>query len=414
MSTVFPNAFAINGVIDTGKSVLENMNLLAEAAGSWMTYDIHAGKWAVVINTTGSSVASFNDTNIIGGINLNSTSLTEVYNSVEMEFPHKDLRDEPDYVKLSIAGGDRYPNEPDNILTINSQLINNPVQAQAIASRQLKQSRIDKVISFTTDWSKIGLKAGDLIDITNTAYGFSSKVFRIISIEEADADDGTIVINITALEYDANVYSTSGLVYETRSRNNGIVAKTLNTATTAKDNTSTTTNVANSLLDPSNTLLATLLMYSLTRNGNTSAITGPIGVSPLVYSFQTDFLSAVVTNGTSDYINLGYHKYIPATGTYKIKYNINWGGGAAGSAAGVGGALKTSTIAFTVSGYAGILDINDSATGDLGVPIYEDHIIEGVIYPTYGDRIDFYFKYSTDWPTAVFKVSAELILLERA
>ena len=408
------NGFEINGVIDTGRSVLENMNLIAEAACSWMTYDIHAGKWAVVINQTGASVASFDDTNIIGGINLSSTSLTEVYNSAEMEFPHKDLRDEPDYVKLSVDAGDRYPNEPDNILSINSQLINNPVQAQAVLSRQLKQSRVDKVISFTTDWSNIGLKAGDLITVTNTAYGFSSKIFRIISIEEDDADDGTIVINITALEYDSNVYSTSGLVYSERNRNNAITAKTLNTSTIAKDNVATTSNVSNSLLDPANTALIALLMNALTRTGSSVP-----GLTPTVHTFTTSILTATQPDGNPHEINLGFSVTLPYTGTYKTTYSINWGGS---GSPGANGVLKNSEIVLRIGGTQ--VSTTPANTGDANVQLYEDHFLDAVYSGTQGQTITFHFVYTTDWggdyggnggagTSAIFLINGETKLTER-
>lgn len=221
------------------------MNKIGEAVGCWITYDIHQGKWAVVINASGSSVATFNDTNIIGGINLTSTSLTEVYNSVEITFPNKELTDEPDVVRVSIPTINRYPNEPDNVLSLSTELINNPAQARLLASIQLKQSRIDKVISFTTDYSNIGLKAGNLIAVTNTAYGFASKVFRIITISEDDTDDGNLIVNITALEYDADVYSTAGLVYDYRSRSSGISSIRNNAYLTASDNASTNNVVKN-------------------------------------------------------------------------------------------------------------------------------------------------------------------------
>ena len=257
MASSIPNFYSINGVIDTSRSVLENMNAICEASGCWMTFDIHEGKWAVVINGTGSPVATFNDDNIIGGVNITTTSLTEMYNSVTYEFPHKDLRSERDSVTMTIPTNQRYPNEPLNILTISSELVNNQAQAQSLAARQLKQSRVDKVISFTTDYSYVGLKAGDLIQLSNRAYstpgyvfpnnystfagaveyyGLPRNIFRIISIVEQDNDDGTLTMAITALEYDPDVYSLSGLQITERNRQTGISAKSLNAATTASDN----------------------------------------------------------------------------------------------------------------------------------------------------------------------------------
>ena len=60
--------YQINGLLDTARPVMENIEKLCSAAGSWLSYDIHEGKWGVVINTTGTSVASFDDTNILGSI----------------------------------------------------------------------------------------------------------------------------------------------------------------------------------------------------------------------------------------------------------------------------------------------------------------------------------------------------------
>ena len=266
MSTIFNNLFSINGVIDTGNSVLQNMNEIASACGTWITYDINQGKWAVVINQAGSPIVNFNDANIIGGISISSTSLTEVYNAVEIEFPHKDLRDQKDYIKLSIPTIDRYPNEPDNVLSIKTELINDPIQAELIAARELKQSRVDKVIQFRTDYTTLELSAGDLISVTNTVYGFSSKVFRIIKVDEEDADDGTIIFSITALEYSAGIYSTAGLVRVERTKNNGIASKSVNAAVQASDYAASTNAVTNSLLDPNNSALVASLLLALSKS----------------------------------------------------------------------------------------------------------------------------------------------------
>lgn len=317
MATQIPNFYTINGVIDTSKSVLENMNLLAEAAGCWMTYDITQGKWAVVINGTGSSVATFNDSNILGSLNVQSTSLTEVYNSVEMEFPHKDLQDEPDYVRLSIAAGNRYPNEPDNVLTLNSQLINNQAQAQSIAGRALKQSRVEKTINFQADYSYIGLKAGELISVTNSVYGFNNKLFRITSISEEDADDGNIIMNITAVEYDAGVYSTADLQITPRQRQTGITADYLNSSIVNSNNNY----LAKSVVTPASiTTLATDGNFVITAG---SFVTGAININKFtgteVQLIDTPFL----TSGTEFY-NLNQQITIPYTGNYSLEYIVNF------------------------------------------------------------------------------------------
>jgi hypothetical protein len=215
--------YQINGLLDTAQPVLKNIEKICSAAGSWLSYDIHDGRWGVVINNSGTSIASFSDSNIIGNINISGTGLTDLYNSVKVEFPHRDLKDSADFVTIEIPDGDRNSNEEDNSLQLTYDIINEPVQAQLLGFIELKQSRIDKVIKFQCDYSLFNLKAGDIIDVTNTRLAFTNKRFRIISITEI-ADTEALKMDITALEYDPNVYSVADLFRYTRTDSNGIIS----------------------------------------------------------------------------------------------------------------------------------------------------------------------------------------------
>jgi hypothetical protein len=227
--------FEINGVVDTSQPVLENINTLANASGVFVTWDPSAGSWSVIKNDVGTAVMNFNDSNIIGNINISGSGINDMYNAVTIEYPHQDLRDTRDYIDLEIPSEQRYPQELDNKLEIKLDCINNPVQAQLIASRELKQSRVDKIITFSTSYLGNGLSAGDLISVTSTMYAYTAKVFRIITIQEDDNDESGIVYQITALEYDAGVYSTAGLVRKERNKKTGIVPKNANQVVMASD-----------------------------------------------------------------------------------------------------------------------------------------------------------------------------------
>ena len=222
-TSVIDARYRINGLLATEKDVMSNMEQLCNAAGCWLTYDIHDGKWSFVINKTATTSKTFNDSNIIGSITISGTGLNDLYNKVKVEFPHRDLRDQTDFIEIEIPAEDRNSNEPDNTLNIKYDIINDPVQAELLGFIELKQSRVDKVIRFKTDFSSIGLKAGDLIDVTNSIYGFTNKLFRVVTIGEADGDDGSIVLDITALEYDSSVYDENLTSY-TRTDANGIRA----------------------------------------------------------------------------------------------------------------------------------------------------------------------------------------------
>ena len=201
------SAITVNGLIDTKNTVLDNMTKLAEAANSWLSYNVHTGEWGVVINRAGTSVASFSDNNIIGEITISGTSLTQLNNIADVRYQNTDILDTADYVKISIDPQDLFENEVPKTLQMTLPYTNNQVTATHIGLQALKQARVDKVITFTADFSYVNLTAGSLIDVTSSVLGYTNKMFRVITAQEQEADDGAIVIQFTCLEYSADVYT---------------------------------------------------------------------------------------------------------------------------------------------------------------------------------------------------------------
>lgn len=211
----------INGVIDTGRNVMDNIENIANSAQCWVTYDITQGKWSVVINQAGASTHSFDDSNIVGSIDLVTTQLDRLYNAVEVQYPDNDLEDANGFVRADMLPGDLLQNEPENVLRLTYPLLNDQIQALHLGLTELKQSRLDKVITFTTDYTSYGVRAGDIIDVTADTYGFTNKLFRVLQLEEVDREDGYIDIRITANEYDSSIY-THNLSRYTLSNQDGI------------------------------------------------------------------------------------------------------------------------------------------------------------------------------------------------
>ena len=199
--------YDINGVVDTGRPVWENIEKLANAANCWATYDITTGKWSVVIKRDQASEHSFSDNNIVGSIIAASTPLNSLYNAVEVQYPDRDIHDGNNFVRADIADARFKANERENVLKLNYPIVNDQIQALSIGLTELEQSRLDLVVSFNTNYTMNAVQAGDIIDITNTAYGWAAKLFRVITIEELDTDFGGIDYKITAQEYSADIYT---------------------------------------------------------------------------------------------------------------------------------------------------------------------------------------------------------------
>ena len=224
--------YQINGLIDTANPVLQNAEAILSAAGSWLSYDSHLGQWGIVINRVDAPVAAFDNSNIIGSISVNGTGLTELYNEVKVEFPHKELKDSADFYNIQVPTAaipadwtafSRNANEPDNVLNLTYDIINEPIQAQMLGLIELKQSRLDRVIQFTTDYSYYNIKAGDIVTVTNDLFGFNAQEFRVITVREQQGEEAALQLAITALEYNATVYSIADLYRFTRSDANGII-----------------------------------------------------------------------------------------------------------------------------------------------------------------------------------------------
>lgn len=171
----------------------------------------------------------FNDDNMLSGITLSSTRLDDLYNKVETEYFDKYNKDQRAYNRISLPDANKNPNEPDNELRLGLDLTNNNVQAELLSNIELKQSRDDLVIQFTASHYGIQALAGDVIKVyTGTQdnsyypYGWGPKLFRVTRVKEVERDDGSLVADITALEYNPDVYTVENIQEFTTSANIGI------------------------------------------------------------------------------------------------------------------------------------------------------------------------------------------------
>ena len=172
--------------------------------------------------TLPASNLEFDDDNIISGITISSTRLEDLYNQVEAEFYNRYNKDQRAYFRNKISSGQRNPNEPDNQLRLSLDLVNNSMQADILGQLELRQSRDDLVIEFTSTHYGIQAQAGDVIAVTSDLYGWTPKYFRVMRVKEQETDDGGLVAQIQALEYNPDVYTVEPITEFSTSANIGI------------------------------------------------------------------------------------------------------------------------------------------------------------------------------------------------
>ena len=208
--------YEINGVISPGDTVKNNLEKIGMSSAAWNTFDYSEGKWKVIPNraaTVGelASAFVFNDDNIIGDVGITATNLEDLYNILEVEFASRLIRDQNDYFRGAIAEEELNNLEPANTLSLRLDLVNNALHAARIGLIELKQSRVDLIITFRADYSAIQCEAGDVVKITNSVYGFDNKLFRITKLKEVEDDSGSLTVEVSALEYDPAVYTDETL-----------------------------------------------------------------------------------------------------------------------------------------------------------------------------------------------------------
>ena len=172
--------------------------------------------------TLPASSLAFSDDNIISGITLSSTRLEDLYNSVEVEFYNKYNRDQKAYFRNYLPPEKRNPNEPDNQLRMSLDLCNNSMQSDLLGQMELRQSRDDLVIEFTSNFYGIQAQAGDIIAVTSELYSWYPKYFRVMRVKEIEGEDGDLTAQIQALEYNPDAYTIESIAEFSTSSNIGI------------------------------------------------------------------------------------------------------------------------------------------------------------------------------------------------
>lgn len=208
--------YQMNGVLSTGDTVKNNIEKITQSCNAWSTFDYSEGRWKVISNRAATSdeldsAFVFDDDIIIGDIGITATNLEDLYNSLEVEFASRKIRDQNDYFRAQVDPSERNLLEPNNTLNMRLEMANNALHSARVGLIELKGSRVDLIITFTADYSAIQCEAGDVIKITNDVYGFTDKLFRITKLREIEDDSGSLTVEVTAVEYDATVYTDETL-----------------------------------------------------------------------------------------------------------------------------------------------------------------------------------------------------------
>ena len=218
--------FRFDGVVDTSRSIMNNLQDMASSCDSLIKYNEITAQWGVIVQSPTYSVAmNINDSNIVSAIQINPLDLSSSFNIAEVKFANRTEQDSFDVVVIDlqeVAPELLFPNEPVNKQSISLPLVNNDIRAQLIANRLLKAAREDLQVQCSLGFVGLQLEAGDIVSFTNANYGWDAKLFRLNQVTETYQDNGTIIVNLTMTEFNPTVYNDASVTQFTPADNSGI------------------------------------------------------------------------------------------------------------------------------------------------------------------------------------------------
>ena len=199
--------FTCNAVLDTSKSLFDNLNTLLLGCRGFLPYS--QGQYRLKIDGSRSSELIFTNNEIIDGIVITGESKDEKLNRVSVKFPNPDANWQPDTAIWPPAGSTEettFLAEDGGVLLqedIDLDTITNYYQARDLARVLVLRSRNAMTCSIKTTSEALQLEIADVISITHSTPGWVAKPFQVTQMQLNE--DGTVSLNL--LEYDSTIYT---------------------------------------------------------------------------------------------------------------------------------------------------------------------------------------------------------------
>ena len=207
------NIFDCNTALDTSRPIIDNVREFLKGCRGYLPYN--AGKYNLIIETTGSASITLTEDNIIGGYSLSTPTKNDRYNRVIVGFVNPDRNfqvDEAQFPPIDDSGlssADQHATMKTvdggfllegrfNFTTLTSKY-----QAEEMAEVILRRSREALSLGINVDFNGYDLAIGDIVNITHSSIGFSAKPFRVLGI----TFNRDLTVGLSLVEYQATHYT---------------------------------------------------------------------------------------------------------------------------------------------------------------------------------------------------------------
>ena len=221
------NIFDTNVVLDTSRKVIENVRDLLGACRGFLPFV--GGKYNLIVETTGSASITLDEDDIIGGYNLASPDKNNKYNRVIVSYVNPDRNFQVDQAQFppiddsGLTSADQHATmkTADGGFLLEGRFdfptITNTYQAEEMAEIILRRSREALALDITVGFNAYELAIGDIVNITHSSLGFSSKAFRVMNM--TFNEDFTVKLMLVEHQDSHYTYASKTQVSSTPSTN---------------------------------------------------------------------------------------------------------------------------------------------------------------------------------------------------
>lgn len=209
VSSTTEKRYALNGTVPSASTLRQALQDMLTASGGIVYYS--AGRWNIKVAAYSTPTVTITDNDLRGPISVTTRhSRRDNFNTVKGVFVSPDDKwqatDYPAVIGSTFVTDD---NNISSIFDLTLPFTTSSSMAQRIAKIALYKQRQQQTIELKCLLSAFKIEVGDVIMLTNTRYGFSSKPFEVINYSlavEGSSDSPSLGVDLILRETSSAVY----------------------------------------------------------------------------------------------------------------------------------------------------------------------------------------------------------------
>lgn len=200
--------FSSVGNVSYSDSYKSNMEKIQMTFGGIMY--IHAGKLYLTMDLPGSSVATFDESNMFGNVKLTTTGTADYFNCIDASWTNIGNSYSTDIIRIPSDIATNEVIESDGTIiakAMSYEFVHDKDQLTYLVNIELLKSKyLQNTLVFSTD-SAWNLQVWQVITVNFPEYGIANKQYRILGKEIVTDNENVGMMTLTCVEYSPGVYT---------------------------------------------------------------------------------------------------------------------------------------------------------------------------------------------------------------